>query len=59
MIRLFLIRNERTPKGDGNEPSFYCDYSWCLLWIRNERTPKGDGNLSEITDDKIERLEKE
>ena len=41
-----IIRNERTPKGDGN--------SWILLlfykrWrkkIRNERTPKGDGNFN-------------
>ena len=40
-----LIRNERTPKGDGNLfISFNCSKLQFVI-IRNERTPKGDGNI--------------
>ena len=41
---LYQIRNERTPKGDGNI-SFIATPNDISLYIRNERTPKGDGNL--------------
>ena len=41
----FIIRNERTPKGDGNLISNLVFYIGSFYFnIRNERTPKGDGN---------------
>ena len=39
-----MIRNERTPKGDGNFQTMAVMVG-SLPQIRNERTPKGDGNL--------------
>ena len=42
---LYLIRNERTPKGDGNFFSFRMIFNIRFVHIRNERTPKGDGNI--------------
>ena len=44
-IFMFIIRNERTPKGDGNIFLFQLVF-YQLIIIRNERTPKGDGNYN-------------
>ena len=43
------IRNERTPKGDGNVGLINCFIVSSVTLIRNERTPKGDGNEQEQT----------
>ena len=42
------IRNERTPKGDGNFLLIQFCSSKVNISIRNERTPKGDGNFNHI-----------
>ena len=43
----FTIRNERTPKGDGNKFG-YTSEQINGFEIRNERTLKGDGNFLHI-----------
>ena len=50
-LKEIIIRNERTPKGDGNFIDDTSDDS--LAVIRNERTPKGDGNETNINNDEI------
>ena len=45
-----FIRNERTPKGDGNNKYSVNSSFVNLVTIRNERTPKGDGNLKTLQD---------
>ena len=42
-VSFVVIRNERTPKGDGNRPQNKFK-RFINGRIRNERTPKGDGN---------------
>ena len=43
-IFVAFIRNERTPKGDGNLTKYFT-ITTSIYGIRNERTPKGDGNF--------------
>ena len=42
-VGTIIIRNERTPKGDGNKIKISFEEKG-VVGIRNERTPKGDGN---------------
>ena len=48
------IRNERTPKGDGNLIE-KVKLNTLMAQIRNERTPKGDGNSIKVITRKIFR----
>ena len=52
---IYCIRNERTPKGDGNLLLLLLMVEY-LLFIRNERTPKGDGNALLTTFDSVETM---
>ena len=47
MIVFQTIRQNKTPKGDGNSFSFFSTNP--LLHIRQNKTPKGDGNVKLFT----------
>ena len=49
LMDIKMIRNERTPKGDGKQTKCLRLY-YLILLIRNERTPKGDGKLIPVAD---------
>ena len=44
MLKYFFIRENITPRGDGNPPR--AAISTVMLAIRENITPRGDGNLS-------------
>ena len=43
IVHSFRIRNERTPKGDGNQKSMEI-FKFIKNLIRENITPRGDGN---------------